>query len=62
MDTIWDGKSFEVGGHWTLWRGNKKNEWPRGTDKSRTLKKQEQKTNLIQYLVLSHSYMALLSI
>ena len=24
MDTIWDRKSFEVGGHWPLWRGWKK--------------------------------------
>ena len=23
MDTIWDKKSFEVGGHWPLWRGLK---------------------------------------
>ena len=37
MDKIWDRKSFEVGGHWPLWRGWK-NEWPRRTDKSRTLK------------------------
>jgi len=21
MDTIWDRKSFEVGGHWPLWLG-----------------------------------------
>ena len=21
IDQIWDGKSFEVGGHWPLWRG-----------------------------------------
>jgi len=21
MDTIWNRKSFEVGGHWPLWRG-----------------------------------------
>jgi len=21
MDKIWDKKSFEVGGHWPLWRG-----------------------------------------
>ena len=33
MDTIWDRKSFEVGGHWRLWRGEK-TEWPRRTDKS----------------------------
>ena len=24
MDKIWDRKSFEVGGHWPLWRGLKK--------------------------------------
>ena len=24
MDNIWDRKSFEVGGHWPLWRGWKK--------------------------------------
>ena len=24
MDKIWDRKSFEVGGHWPLWRGWKK--------------------------------------
>jgi len=35
MDNIWDRTSFEVVGHWPLWRG--KNEWPRGTEKSRTL-------------------------
>ena len=23
MDNIWDGKSFEVGGHWPLWWGRK---------------------------------------
>jgi len=33
MDTIWDRKSFEVGGHWPLWRGWKPPEWPRRTDK-----------------------------
>jgi len=24
MDTIWDRKSFDVGGHWPLWWGWKK--------------------------------------
>jgi len=38
MDKIWDRKSFEVGGHWPLWRGWK-TEWPCRADKSRTLKK-----------------------
>jgi len=39
---IWDRKSFEVEGHWPLWWGWK-NEWPRRTDKSRTLKRKIQK-------------------
>jgi len=26
MDKIWDRKSFEVGGHWLLWRGWKTND------------------------------------
>ena len=38
MDKIWDRKSLEVGGHWLLLR-DEKNERPRRTDKSRTLKK-----------------------
>jgi len=37
MDNIWDRKSFEVGGHWPLWRGWTNPEWPRRTDQSRTL-------------------------
>ena len=36
MDKIWDRKSFEVGGRCG---GDEKTEWPRRTDKSRTLKK-----------------------
>jgi len=36
MNKIWYRNPFEVGGHWTLWRWWK-NEWPRRTDKSRTL-------------------------
>ena len=34
MDKIWDRKSFEVG----RCGGDEKPEWPRRTDKSRTLK------------------------
>jgi len=37
MDTIWDRKCFEVGGHWPLWRWWKNTEWTRWTHKSRTL-------------------------
>jgi len=36
MDKIWDRKSFKVRGHWPLLR-RWKNEWPRRTDKSRSL-------------------------
>jgi len=39
MDKLWDRTSFEVGGHWPLWRGWKNIEWPRKTDKGRTLTK-----------------------
>ena len=38
MDKILDRKSFEVGGHWPLWRGEK-NKLPCRTDKSGKLKK-----------------------
>ena len=38
MDKIWDIKSFEVGGHWPLWRDKKPNDHAEPT-KSRTLKK-----------------------
>ena len=34
---------YIVGGHWPLWQGWK-TEWPRRTDKSRTLKNKKQKT------------------
>ena len=43
MDKIWDRKSFEVGGHCG---GDEKNEWPRRTDKSRTLKKIKKEKDL----------------
>ena len=49
MDKIWDRKFWEIGGHWPLWRGWK-NEWPRRTNKSRTLKKCIYSYNLCQYL------------
>jgi len=38
MDKIWDGKSFEVGGHWPLWR-EWKNRMITQNRQSRTLKK-----------------------
>jgi len=42
MDKIWDRKSFEVGGHWLLWLGWKKQmttqNWQKSNDKKNTLK------------------------
>ena len=38
MDKSWDRKSFEVGGHWPLWRGMKKTNDHAEPTKSRTLK------------------------
>jgi len=46
MDKIWDRKSFEVGGHWPLWR-DEKNELPRITDKSNAKKKQKTICNVL---------------
>jgi len=37
MDTIWDRKTFDVGGL-DCCCGDEQNEWPRRTDKNRTLK------------------------
>jgi len=44
MDKIWDKKSFEVIGRCG---GNEKTEWPRRTDKSRTLKNKNKKTLIL---------------
>ena len=38
MDNIWDRKSFEVGGHWLLWRGWKKRMTTRKRQKSNAYK------------------------
>ena len=42
MDKLWDRKSFEVGGHWRLWRGWEKRMTTQNRQKSnakKTLKK-----------------------
>jgi len=39
MDKIWDRKSFEVGGHWPLWRGWKKRMTMQNWQKSNSKKK-----------------------
>ena len=43
MDNIWDRKSFEVGGHWPLWRGWKKRMTAQNRQKSNAKKKEEKK-------------------
>ena len=45
MDKIWDRKSFEVDSHWLVWRGWN-TEWPRRTDRSRTLKNKNKKNGI----------------
>ena len=44
MDKIWAGKSFEVGGHWPLWRGSKKRMTTQNRQKSNAKKKKKKKT------------------
>ena len=39
MDTIWHRKSFEVGGHWPLWRGLKNQMTTQNRQKSNAKKK-----------------------
>ena len=45
MDKIWDRKSFEVGGHWSLWR-----EW-----KNRMITQNRQKSNAKKKLKNKHA-------
>ena len=42
MDKIWDRKSFEVGGHWQLWRGFQTNDHVEPTKKSNAKKNWKQ--------------------
>ena len=50
MDKIWDRKSFEVGGHWWLWRGGKK---PNGTQNRQkpNAKKSSLQNSAIYYFI-----------
>jgi len=50
MDKIWDRKSFEVGGHWSLWRGWKKRMTTQNRQKSNAKKIKNKKTT-IQMLI-----------
>ena len=55
MDKIWDRKSFEVGGHWPLWRGWIKTELPRRSSTSRMLNILRE-NNIIQYICIFRSF------
>ena len=50
MDKIWDGKSFEVGGHWLLWRGWKNRRITQNRHKSNA--KKNKKIKQLQILQL----------
>ena len=45
MDKIWDRKSFEVGGHWPLWRGWKKRMITQNRQKSNAKKNPKKHNN-----------------
>ena len=49
MDKIWDRKSFEVGGHWPLWRDEKNRMTTQNRQKSNA-----KKNSLIHTHVLVH--------
>jgi len=43
MDKIWDRKSFQVRGHWPLWRGWKKRMTTQNRQKSNAKKKKKKR-------------------
>ena len=47
MDKIWDRKSFEVGGHWPLWRGWKNRMTTQNRKKSNAKKNHSRQTIVI---------------
>ena len=55
MDKIWYRKSFEVGGHWLLWRGwkNRMTTQNRRRQRLRTLKKTKKDYYLLQCIVVA---------
>jgi len=54
MDKIWDGKSFEVGGHWPLWR-RWKHRLTTQNRRNRTLKKNKKKESCFRKKSGGHS-------
>ena len=63
MDNIWDRKSFEVGGHWPLWRGWKKRMAMQNRQKSNAKRKKgyirmEKKVGNKRKILISHDFSA----
>ena len=54
MDKIWDRKSFEVGGHWPLWRGWKKRMTMQNRQKSNAKKNTKKHENIFKMLCNFH--------
>jgi len=51
MDKIWDRKSFEVGGHWPLWRRWKKRMTTQNRQKSNAKKQQHCSLTTLSFCV-----------
>ena len=49
MDKIWDRNSFEVGGHWPLWRGGKKRMTTQNRQKSNAKKNRKTTVTITKY-------------
>ena len=60
MDKIWDRKSFEVGGHWPLWRGSKNRMTKQNRQKSnakKTTTKNKQRHILLKENIFNHQHL-----
>ena len=59
MDKIWDRKSFEVGGHWALWRGWKNRMTMQNRQKSNAKKKKKDTHCVVNFKEITlHSMLA----
>ena len=52
MDNILDRKSFQVGGHWPLWRGRKKRMTTQNRQKSNAKTKQQQQSCSLRSIIV----------
>ena len=57
MDKIWDTKSFEVGGHWPLWRDAKNRMTTQNRQKSNAKKNTQKTTHILHHnKAMNHHY------